>query len=147
VMQRPPRDTDAQLFGGATLWLALLQGIGVLGVVLGAYAWADGRLAEPEARAFAFTTLVVANLALIFSNRSRSRTLLASFTAPNPILWIVAGATLGLLALALYLPFLAGLFRFAPLPPDELAAAFALGLASVVWFRLLKKKAGPDVVS
>ena len=147
VMQRQPRDTDAQLFGGATLWLALLQGIGVLGVVLGAYAWADGRLAEPEARAFAFTTLVVANLALIFSNRSRSRTLLASFTAPNPILWIVAGATLGLLALALYLPFLAGLFRFAPLPPDELAAAFALGLASVVWFRLLKKKAGPDVVS
>jgi len=34
VMQRPPRDTDTQLFGGATLWLALLQGIGVLGVVL-----------------------------------------------------------------------------------------------------------------
>jgi hypothetical protein len=43
-----------------------------------------------------------------------------------------------LLALALYLPFLAGVFRFSPLPPDELAAAFALGLASVVWFRLLK---------
>ncbi|MFN3397696.1 MAG: cation-translocating P-type ATPase, partial [Sulfurimicrobium sp.] len=91
VMQRPPRDTDAQLFGGATLWLALLQGIGVLGVVLGAYAWADGRLAEPEARAFAFTTLVIANLALIFSNRSRSRSLLASLRTPNKTLQIVVG--------------------------------------------------------
>ena len=30
VMQRPPRDADAPLFGGATLWLALLQGLGVL---------------------------------------------------------------------------------------------------------------------
>ncbi|MDL2338410.1 MAG: HAD-IC family P-type ATPase, partial [Pseudomonadota bacterium] len=34
VMQRPPRDADAPLFGGATLWLALLQGLGVLAVVL-----------------------------------------------------------------------------------------------------------------
>jgi Ca2+-transporting ATPase len=139
VMQRPPRDTEAQLFGGATLWLALLQGLGVLAVVLGAYAWADERLAESEARAFAFTTLVVANLALIFSNRSRSGELLASITAPNPILWIVTGVALGLLALALYLPFLTDIFRFAPLPPDELAAAFALGLASVAWYQLLKR--------
>lgn len=139
VMQRPPRDTDAQLFGGATLWLALLQGIGVLAVVLGAYAWADGRLSEPEARAFAFTTLVIANLALIFSNRSRTQTLLASLSAPNPILWIVTGVALGLLTLSLYLPALASLFRFAPLPPHELASAFGLGLASVVWFQLLKK--------
>ena len=147
VMQRQPRDTDAQLFGGATLWLALLQGIGVLGMVLGAYVWADGRLAEPEARAFAFTTLVIANLALIFSNRSRSGALLAALTAPNPILWIVTGVTLGLLALALYLPFLAGVFRFAPLPPHELAAAFGLGLASVAWFRLLKRRDRAEPVS
>src|SRR5512147_234591 len=40
IMQRPPRDANAQLFGGATLWLALFQGIGVLLVVMGAYAWA-----------------------------------------------------------------------------------------------------------
>ncbi|NTU63406.1 MAG: hypothetical protein HGB05_08385, partial [Chloroflexi bacterium] len=48
------------------------------------------------------------------------------------------GVTLGLLAIALYLPFLAGLFRFAPLPFDELAAAFAIGLVSVAWFQALK---------
>ena len=138
IMRRQPRDTDAQLFGGATLWLALLQGIGVLLVVLGAYAWADHRLAEPEARAFAFTALVVANLALIYSNRSRTQTLLAALFAPNPILWIVTGLTLLLLAFSLYLPFLARVFRFAPLPVAELVVAFALGLASVAWFRLLK---------
>ncbi|MBE0546810.1 MAG: HAD-IC family P-type ATPase, partial [Rubrivivax sp.] len=34
VMQRPPRDAAAPLFGGATLWLALLQGLGALAVVL-----------------------------------------------------------------------------------------------------------------
>ena len=137
-MQRPPRDPDAPLFGGATLWLALLQGIGVLGVVMGAYVWADGRLSETEARAFAFTTLVIANLTLIFSNRSRTRSLLASLRAPNPILWIVTAVTLGFLALSLYLPSLSGVFRFAPLPLAELAVAFGLGLASVAWFQVLK---------
>jgi Ca2+-transporting ATPase len=139
VMRRPPRDANARLFGGATLWLALLQGVGVLAVVMGAYGWAAHRLDEPEARAFAFATLVVANLALIYANRSRAQSLLAALTAPNPILWIVTGVTLCLLALALYLPFLAGVFRFAPLPPGELAAAFGLGLASVAWFQFLKR--------
>ncbi len=138
IMRRPPRDVGAPLFGGATLGLALLQGVGVLLVVMGAYAWADHRLAEPEARAFAFTTLVVANLALIYANRSRAHTLMAALRTPNPILWGVTGVTLVLLACALYVPFLTNVFRFAPLPYGELAAAFALGLVSVVWFRLLK---------
>ena len=60
VMQRAAARQRMRNCCGATLWLALLQGIGVLGMVLGAYVWADGgRLAEPEARAFAFTTLVI----------------------------------------------------------------------------------------
>ncbi len=156
VMQRPPRDADAPLFGGATLWLALLQGLGVLGVVLGAYAWADGRLPEDEARAFAFATLVVANLALIFSNRSGPKPLWASLRAPNLTLWVVAGMALALLLAALYLPWAVGVLRFAPLPAHELAAAAALGLLGVLWFEGVKwarrmagdgskKKGPPDV--
>ena len=139
LMRRPPRDAQAQLFGGATLGLALLQGVGVLLIVIGAYAWASHRLNEPEARAFAFATLVIANLALIFSNRSRSQAWLALLRSAKPILWIVTGATLGLLALALYLPPLAQLFRFAPLPPGELGAALGLGLAGLAWSKLVKR--------
>jgi Ca2+-transporting ATPase len=146
-MRRPPRNTSAQLFGGATLWLALLQGLGVLAVVLGVYVWADGRLPEAEARAFAFTTLVIANLALIFADRSRTGSLLASLSAPNPILWIVASLTLVFLGLSLYQPFLAELFRFAPLPPGELAAAFGLGIVGVVGMRLFGPARRLDAVS
>ena len=147
VMRRPPRNTSAQLFGGATLWLALLQGLGVLAVVLGVYVWADGRLPEAEGRAFAFTTLVIANLALIFADRSRTGSLLASLSAPNPILWIVASLTLVFLGLSLYQPFLAELFRFAPLPPGELAAAFGLGIVGVVGMRLFGPARRLDAVS
>ena len=138
VMQRPPRDANALLFGGMTLGLALLQGLGVLLAVLGAYAWGATRLTEDEARAFAFATLVIGNLALIFSNRSRSGSLWASLRVPNRTLWIVTGVTLGFLGLLLYLPGLARLFFFEALPIAELLTALALGLASVLWFEAIK---------
>jgi Ca2+-transporting ATPase len=138
VMQRAPRDPKAPLFAGATLLLSLLQGLGVLLVVLGAYAWCSGWLAEAAARAFTFTTLVSGNLALIFSNRSRSASLWASLQVPNRALWLVAGMTTLLLSLALYQPWLANLFRFAPLAPADALTAAALGLSSVFWFEVIK---------
>ena len=138
VMQRPPRDATAPLFAGMTLVLALLQGVGVLLVVLAAYAWAMSWLTEPAARAFAFTTLVMGNLGLIFSNRSRTGSLWASLRVPNRTLWIVTGLTLALLGLALYLPWLARLFYFVPLSALDLLLAVALGLISVLWFEVIR---------
>ncbi len=138
VMQRAPRDVNTPLFGGMTLALALLQGVGVLAVVMGAYAWGATWLTETAARAFAFTTLVSANLALILSNRSRTGSLLASLRVPNRTLWIVTSVTLGVLGLVLYLPWLARLFFFAPLSAPDLLTASALGLTSVLWFEAIK---------
>ncbi len=138
IMQRPPRDANAQLFGGMTLTLALLQGLGVLMVVAVAYAWGVSHFTENIARAFAFATLVTGNLALIFSNRSHQASLWASLRTPNRMLWVVTGLTLGLMAVAIYLPPLARLFYFAPLPPTTLLAASLLGIASVHWFEVLK---------
>lgn len=138
VMHRPPRDAAAPLFGGATLWLALLQGTGVLVVVLLAHAWAAPRLPEAQARAFAFATLVTGNLALILSNRSARGSLWTTLRTPNAILWWVIGGAVALLMAALYSPWAVQVLRFAPLPAPALAGAFALGLLSVVWFEALK---------
>jgi Ca2+-transporting ATPase len=138
VMQRAPRDVNTPLFAGMTLVLALLQGLGVLVAVMGAYAWGASWLTETAARAFAFTTLVMGNLALIFSNRSSRGSLWMSLRVPNRTLWIVTGVTLGLLGLALYLPWLSRLFFFSPLSAPDLLTAIALGLLSVVWFEAIK---------
>ena len=138
VMQRPPRDAAAPLFGGATLGLALLQGLVALAVVLGTYAWSLGRLPEGQARAFAFATLVCANLALIFSNRSGTQSLWAAMRTPNATLWAVVGLASTLLLAALYLPWAQGVLRFDPLPPHELAAAVVLGVLGVQLFEAVK---------
>jgi P-type Ca2+ transporter type 2C len=137
-MQTAPRNPKAALFGGWTLAIAALEGLGALVATLAAYGWALHALPEPQARAFGFSSLIIANLALIFANRSRSRTIIESLRAPNPILWAVTGATLALLALALYLPYLMDVFRFGHLAPAQLASACAIGMASVLWFEILK---------
>ncbi|MFM6986762.1 MAG: cation-translocating P-type ATPase [Hydrogenophaga sp.] len=139
AMQRPPRDASAPLFGGATLWLALLQGLGVLAAVLGAFAWAAPRLPEAESRAFAFATLVVGNLALILSNRSASQPFWVTLRTPNRALWVVLLLAAALLLAALYEPWAAAVLRFAPLPWYELAAAGGLGLLSVIAFETMKR--------
>ncbi|MDQ7744711.1 cation-translocating P-type ATPase [Hydrogenophaga pseudoflava] len=139
LMQRPPREVHTPLFGGATLWLALLQGLGVLVAVLGAFAWAAPRLPEAEARALAFATLVVGNLALILSNRSATEPFWVTLRRPNRALWVVVGLALALLLAALHVPWAVEMLRFAPLARSELAAACGLGLLSVLWFEALKR--------
>ncbi len=138
VMQRPPRSTTAELFGGPTLVFALLQGLGALAAVTGAYWWAIDQLSEPQARAFAFCTIVIANLALILSNRSKHGSLLASMRRPNKTLWLVAAGTVALLAVVIEVPVLFTLFRFDTPPPLALLAVAGLGVLSALWFDLVR---------
>jgi Ca2+-transporting ATPase len=142
VMQRPPRDVDTPLFAGSTLLRALFQGLGALVVVMGACVWGATELSEGAARAFAFATLVSTNMALIFSNRSPAGFFWASLWVPNRTLWGVVLAALTLLGLALYVPWLAGLFVFEPLPAVWLVSALGLGALSVLWYELIKPRAG-----
>jgi Ca2+-transporting ATPase len=139
VMVRPPRDPAEPLLSPRTIALSVLQGLGVLLVVLGVFGVVLARgQGELEARAMTFTTLIVANLALILTNRSWSRTIVATLRAPNPALWWVVGGALTLLGLVLYVPFLRALFGFSVLHPDDLAICLAAGLASIGWFEGLK---------
>ena len=90
-------------------------------------------------RAFGFCALVVANLALILSNRSHHVSLLASLRRPNRTLWIVTSATAGLLLLAVAVPALAGLFRFAALPWSAGLMLPALAVVAALWFELMRR--------
>jgi Ca2+-transporting ATPase len=138
LMRRRPRDPDAPLLSMGALLYGLAQGLVVLATVLVAYGWALDRLDPPVARAFAFCVLILADVGLIFSNRSRTRTSLESMATPNPVLWTVCGAACAVLALALFVPLLSELFYFGRLPARQLALACAVGASSVLWFDAYK---------
>lgn len=139
VMQRPPRDPMQPLFNRKNILLSLLQGAGTLVAVLIVFVIALRRgQGESDARALAFTTLIVANLGLIWTNRSRSRTVFETLRSPNRALWFVTAGASAFLALVLYFPFLRILFQFSFLHPVDLAICFGAALLSLVWFDLLK---------
>jgi Ca2+-transporting ATPase len=139
TMRRRPRPPDEPLFGARNLSLSLLQGAGVLVLAIIVFGVAlDRGLAEGAARALTFTTLVVANIALIFANRSWELTILASLRNPNRSLWLITGAAALCLALVLQVPLLHDLFHFAPLDRGQLLLAVVVGLASIAWFELFK---------
>ena len=116
VMNRPPRGKEEGLFTRRTLALSLLQGFVVLAIVLVIYANAVSRgIPENEVRALTFTTIVIADLGLILTNRSWSETLVATLRSPNRALAYVFSGTIVSLALVLNVPFLQDLFRFSAL--------------------------------
>jgi Ca2+-transporting ATPase len=135
VMNRPPRKTDEGLFTQRILALSLLQGFVVLAVTLAIYLTACTRgLSGDEVRALTFTTIVVANLCLILTNRSWSETIVTSLRTPNrALLWVFAG-TLVCLLLVLFVPYLQDLFRFGAISPADLIACILAGGFSIFWF-------------
>jgi P-type Ca2+ transporter type 2C len=119
--------------------MSLLQGFGVLVILLAIFAVARRRgQGEEDARALTFTALVIANVALIVTNRSWSRTILAILRTPNPAMWWVVGSALVFLALVLYVPFLKALFHLSTLHPNDIALSVGAGAVSIAWFETLK---------
>jgi P-type Ca2+ transporter type 2C len=139
VMKRLPRRSDESLFSRRVVVLGLLQGAVVLAVVLAVFAIAYGRgQGAEDARALAFTTLIVSNLALILTNRSWTRTIVQSLRTKNSaLLWVLGGAT-GFLALLLSVPSIRQLFGFSKLHVDDLVLCLGAGAFSVAWFEGFK---------
>jgi P-type Ca2+ transporter type 2C len=139
IMDHPPIPTNEPLFDRNTLGIALLQGASVLGILLlifaAAYYLGEG---EFDARALAFSCLIVANLGMILVNRSWKRTVFEMLRSPNAALWWVICLAIVFLAAVLYIPTLRTLFRFSFLHPNDLLLSVGAGLISIFWFEWLK---------
>jgi P-type Ca2+ transporter type 2C len=139
IMNRPPRDPHEPLFGVDKIILSLLQGVVLLFTVLAILGLALYLGQDSSyARAQTFATLVAGILALIFANRSWSRSIISTFRSHNRALWWVVGGAIGFLASVLYVPYLREVFRFASLRPYDLAICLGAGALSVVWFEVVK---------
>ncbi len=133
IMDRKPRPESEPLFGKRMIYIGLVQGLGVLALVAGIYAWAlASGLGEGEARALAFVNLVFGNLGMIVSNRSWTRSFFATLRMPNPaVKWVFFGA-LAFLAVIVFVPWLNGIFGFAPLHSWEFALCLGTGAITIL---------------
>jgi Ca2+-transporting ATPase len=88
------------------------MGTAALAYSFGVYAIGLEWLGENEARSLAFMAMVVANLLLIFVARAQGEDFRTTLARPNQIYWIITGATLTALLLAMYIPAIEKLFGF-----------------------------------
>jgi len=129
LMSRPPLPAAKPLFSLKVFLIGATQGVTLLTCTVILYGWAQRNgLPGDSARALAFCTLVLGNLALMINNRATVRQ--RSKTGEKPA-WLATTATLAMLLLALEWPLLRQLFDFGPLNAGEWAIAL-LG-AIVVW--------------
>jgi Ca2+-transporting ATPase len=133
IMTRKPRRLSDPLFGRSMVLIGLVQGLGVLAIVLAVYAGIlQLGLGAGEARMLSFATLIIGNLGMILANRSRTRSILQTLSIPNPALWWVTGGALAFLAIVLFVPFMRNLFSFAPLHRWEAVLVVGAGLLSIL---------------
>jgi P-type Ca2+ transporter type 2C len=140
IMRRRPRSSTESLFQRRFVGLSVLQGVGMLAISLAIFAVAYTRgQGEADARALTFTSLVLMNLALIATDRSRTLGIWESLRRPNPAMWWVTGSALALLALVLYVPWLRSLFQFSKLHPFDIGLCLGAGVVGAAWFEALKR--------
>ena len=139
AMKRPPRDPKEPLFGAQMVLVSLFLGASVLLTVALAFWWAAAQgWAEGVLRSFGFVSIVCGNIAMIHATRSRERAILGSIAKRNPALWMVTGGAIAGLLAAVYVPAVAALFRFEPLPLADLGIAALAGAAGIVTYEFYK---------
>ena len=141
VMNRPPRRLEEPLFGRTMIMTGLIQGLGLLAVVFGVYAFSLTRnMGEEEARMLAFACMVLGNLGLIYTNRSWTQSIMATLRIPNRALWWITSFAVGFLGLVLAMPFLRSLFQFGPLHRWEAVSIIGAVAVSILISESVKTK-------
>jgi Ca2+-transporting ATPase len=140
LMQRPPRPTDAALFGHQQLFSSALQGLMVLGSLLALdYALRQFGIGQNELRAASFVAMMMGSLLLVWLDLKSKRSNGQAHRKPSRGFLLALFGTGLTLLLVNTVPVLQDLFKFATLSPTALGLAFASGLLSYVLVRLVRR--------
>lgn len=139
TMNRKPRGINEAFFGAKKIFTSCMQGVGILVITLLVYLFAlKNGFDIKQVRAMTFTTLIVANIAIILTNRSWTETIFKILLTPNKaLLWVVGGAIFFLI-LILNIPFFLNLFQFQQLSLLHAAICCLAGFSSIIWFEIYK---------
>jgi len=139
VMQRPPKSMDQPFFGIKKIMFSCLQGVGILLASLAVYLLGLRLGYEAtEVRTMAFITLILANIAVILTNRSWTDHIFKIIITPNKaVAWVIGGAIF-FLTIILNVPFFLDLFQFHRLSMMNITLCSLAGFTTIVWFEIYK---------
>ncbi|MEY3400075.1 MAG: hypothetical protein RLZZ486_543 [Actinomycetota bacterium] len=140
IMEEQPRKPGSKLFSKREIWLAASQGISTFLALLSLFLYLNtsGRT-EQEIRSMIFGALMISNIFLILTNRSRSLTILQTFKNRNnrAVPWIVLLA-LGVLLFLILIPPLRTLFDLGAIGFTDWLTMLMVSIAGLLWYEVLK---------
>ena len=145
IMDRGPRSSKEPLVNISMLVKALLQGLAIFGVSIGAYYYfIDGGVGTPAGREIAGRTFVLlllgfANLFLVYVNQSEKEFAVAMLLKwHDKVIILVNVVIFTALALIIYLPAGNAVAKTMPLSLVEVASAIGLAALATLWWELVK---------
>ena len=142
LMERPPRAANAPLVNRSLMLRAAAQGAGLLGVALSAYALALGaQLPTDEARTLAFVALTAGNLSMVAVNAGTGLSVRELAGAAFRPLQLVTALATGLMVMAITVPPVRDLMKFAIPSAGALAGVLAaVAVVSALAWRLQPRR-------
>ena len=140
VMEEKPRALTGKIFTKGEILLSVAQGISVLISLTILFLWANQTdRSEQEIRSLIFGALMISNIGLILTNRSRTLTILGTFRerSNRTVKWILLLAVIVLLSLLTITP-LRSLFDLGPIEFRDWMLMFFTALISLSWYEIYK---------
>jgi Ca2+-transporting ATPase len=139
VMQRPPRASNEKIFNFQNSSLAILQGLGLLIIVIGLYLVLMKVGETPSfASTIAFGSLMLGNLSLIIVSRSKQLHFFAILKRRNSSQYWIIGSAISLFSAFLLTPFLRERFGFAEITIEGVILILFSGLIGLIWYEAIK---------
>ncbi|MGK5076625.1 cation-translocating P-type ATPase [Janthinobacterium sp. ZB1P44] len=138
TMRQPPRATAQRLFDSAIVLRGVLQGAGLLALLLLFWQVRRAGQSDEAARAAIFIALTLSNLVLIYANRRAAGMDRMQPCGTNPYAGWIAAAAVSLLLVVLGVPALRHLFAFAVPDAVSLLLCCLVPVATMAWCALLR---------
>lgn len=133
------RYLNKSLFTRSELWITIVQGVVISLVILGLYYYyMEGGYSIGVTRNMVFTTLVLCNILLTFSNRSYSQPIWQTISYPNSLVPLVLGVPLVFLLLFHLHTGVSTLFDLESISAPQLGFCALAAIFSLLWFEIYK---------
>jgi P-type Ca2+ transporter type 2C len=143
-MSKAPRKMSTSFFSLKELALSIMQGLIITSSCLGiGYYFMHTGHDQEEVRTVVYTTLIFSNLFLTLVNRSFYYSIFTTIRYKNRLLPLVLVASLIVLFLSIYLPFVRNIFDFEALSTPVMISCFSAACLGVVWvegYKLVKRR-------
>jgi Ca2+-transporting ATPase len=139
LMQQSPRKTNSGIFTRHELFISITQGIVITTGALSLYYYYMNNGASLEqTRAVVFTTLILSNVFLTFTNRSFVSSIYYTIRYQNKLAPIVLFISAIFLAAMHLIPAVRNLFQLETITPRQFWLCLGIAFASVMWIELYK---------